>query len=111
MAASNKCTVSAGSFARSRNEYRLSLPDASPLKELPIVLRKAAYFGVPPASFPTKTALWYFLPSKIMPNLLQEIYDEWLGRDYSHMDDLRQTIADFKDYMVKTEKILSGKER
>lgn len=45
------------------------------------------------------------------PNLLQEIYDEWLGRDYSHMDDLRQTIADFKDYMVKTEKILSGKER
>ncbi len=45
------------------------------------------------------------------PNLLQEIYDEWLGRDYSHMDDLRQTIADFKSYMVKTEKILSGKER
>ena len=45
------------------------------------------------------------------PNLLQEIYDEWLGRDYSHMDNLRQTIADFKDYMVKTEKILSGKER
>lgn len=45
------------------------------------------------------------------PNLLQEIYDEWLGRDYSHMDDLQRTIADFKDYMVKTEKILSGKER
>lgn len=45
------------------------------------------------------------------PNLLQEIYDEWLGRDDSHMEDLRQTIADFKDYMVKTEKILSGKER
>lgn len=45
------------------------------------------------------------------PNLLQEIYEEWLGRDYSHMEDLRQTIADFKGYMVKTEKILSGKER
>lgn len=44
-------------------------------------------------------------------NLLQEIYEEWLETDYSHMEDLRQTIADFKDYMVKTEKILSGKER
>ena len=32
MAASNKCTASVGSFARSRNEYRLSLPDASRLK-------------------------------------------------------------------------------
>lgn len=45
------------------------------------------------------------------PNLLQEIYEEWLASDYSHMEDLRQTITDFKDYMVKTEKILSGKER
>lgn len=45
------------------------------------------------------------------PNLLQEIYDEWLETDYSHMEDLSQTITDFKDYMVKTEKILSGKER
>lgn len=45
------------------------------------------------------------------PNLLNEIYDEWLGRDCSQMDDLRQTIADFKSYMVKTERILSGKER
>lgn len=45
------------------------------------------------------------------PNLLNEIYEEWLAADCSHMDDLRQTIADFKDYMVKTEKILSGKER
>lgn len=45
------------------------------------------------------------------PNLLQEIYEEWLASDYSHMEDLRQTIADFKGYMVKTEKILSGKER
>lgn len=44
------------------------------------------------------------------PNLLQEIYDEWLGRDYSHMDDLRQTIADFKDYMVKTERFCLGKK-
>lgn len=45
------------------------------------------------------------------PNLLNDIYAEWIETDYSHMDDLRQTIADFKDYMVKTEKILSGKER
>lgn len=45
------------------------------------------------------------------PNLLNDIYAEWLETDYSHMGDLRQTIADFKDYMVKTEKILSGKER
>lgn len=45
------------------------------------------------------------------PNLLNDIYAEWLEADYSHMEDLRQTIADFKDYMVKTEKILSGKER
>ena len=45
------------------------------------------------------------------PNLLQEIYEEWLETDYSHMEDLRHTITGFKDYMVKTEKILSGKER
>lgn len=45
------------------------------------------------------------------PNLLQEIYDEWLETDNSHMEDLSQTITDFKDYMVKTEKLLSGKER
>ena len=45
------------------------------------------------------------------PNLLQDVYEEWLGREDSHMDELHQTIADFKSYMVKTEKILSGKER
>ena len=45
------------------------------------------------------------------PNLLNDIYGEWIETDYSHMEVLRQTIADFKDYMVKTEKILSGKER
>lgn len=45
------------------------------------------------------------------PNLLHDIYEEWLERDDSHMEDLRQTITDFKSYMVKTEKILSGKER
>lgn len=45
------------------------------------------------------------------PNLLQDVYEEWLGREDSHMDELRQTIVDFKSYMVKTEKILSGKER
>jgi len=44
-------------------------------------------------------------------NLLQDIYEEWLEKDNSHMEDLRQTIADFKSYMVKKEKILSGKER
>ncbi|EOS42101.1 hypothetical protein C810_04824 [Lachnospiraceae bacterium A2] len=45
------------------------------------------------------------------PNLLQDIYEEWIGREDSHMDKLRQTVADFESYMVKTEKILSGKER
>ena len=45
------------------------------------------------------------------PNLLQDVYEEWLGREDSHMEDLRQIIADFKSYMVKTEKMLSGKER
>ena len=45
------------------------------------------------------------------PNLLQDIYEEWIGREDSHMDELRQTVADFKSYMVKTENILSGKER
>ena len=45
------------------------------------------------------------------PNLLQEVYDEWLETDYTHMEDLRQTITEFKDYMVKTEKILSWGER
>ena len=45
------------------------------------------------------------------PNLLQDIYEEWIEREDSHMDELRQTVADFKSYMVKTEKILSGKER
>ena len=45
------------------------------------------------------------------PNLLQDIYEEWLGREDSHMDELRQTVAGFKSYMVKTEKILYGKER
>jgi uncharacterized membrane protein YheB (UPF0754 family) len=45
------------------------------------------------------------------PNLLHEIYQEWLETDHSHMEDLRQTVSDFKDYMVKTERILSGKAR
>ena len=43
------------------------------------------------------------------PNLLQDIYEEWLEKDDSHMEDLRQTIADFKSYMVKTEKFYLGK--
>jgi len=45
------------------------------------------------------------------PNLSNEIYEEWLGTDYSHMDDLKQTVSDFKNYMVKTEKILNKKEK
>ena len=45
------------------------------------------------------------------PNLLQDIYEEWMEKDVSHAEELRKTIADFKSYMVKTEKILSGKER
>lgn len=44
------------------------------------------------------------------PNLLQDIYEEWM-EDVSHAEELRQTVADVKAYMVKTEKILSGKER
>ena len=38
------------------------------------------------------------------PNLLQDIYEEWLGVDDSHMEDLRRTITDFKSNMVKYEK-------
>lgn len=45
------------------------------------------------------------------PNLLQDIYEECLEKDNSHKEDLHQIIKDFKDYMVKTEKILSEKER
>ncbi|MBS5385894.1 MAG: DUF3848 domain-containing protein [Clostridiales bacterium] len=45
------------------------------------------------------------------PNILEDVYQEWLSNDYSYMEDLRQTIDDFKDYMVKTEKMISGKER
>ena len=45
------------------------------------------------------------------PNLLQDIYEEWMEKDVSHAEELRQTVADVKAYMVKTEKILSGKER
>ena len=44
------------------------------------------------------------------PNLLQDIYEECLERDDFHREDLRQIIKDFKDYMVKTEKLLSEKE-
>lgn len=29
------------------------------------------------------------------PNLLQDVYEEWLEREHSHMDELCQTIADF----------------
>ena len=43
------------------------------------------------------------------PNLLQDIYEEWIGREDSHMDELRQTIADFKSYMVKTKRFYLGK--
>lgn len=49
--------VSLGLSAKSRNEYRLSLPEASPLKELPIVPREAAYLGVPLSSFLINTTL------------------------------------------------------
>lgn len=45
------------------------------------------------------------------PNLLQDIYEEWMEKDVSNAEELRQTVADVKAYMVKTEKILSGKER
>ena len=44
-------------------------------------------------------------------NLLQDIYEECLEKDNPHKEDLFQIIKDFKDYMVKTEKILSEKER
>ena len=44
------------------------------------------------------------------PNLLRDIYEEWLEKDDSHMEDLRQTIADFKSYMVKTKRFCLGKK-
>lgn len=45
------------------------------------------------------------------PNLLQDIYEECLAADDFHREDLCQIIKVFKDYMVKTEKILSERER
>ncbi|MCM1245280.1 MAG: DUF3848 domain-containing protein [Roseburia sp.] len=45
------------------------------------------------------------------PDLLDEIYEEWSETEGSHKNSLRQIITDYKDYMVKTEKILSEKER
>ena len=45
------------------------------------------------------------------PNLLNDVYDEWLGNDYSNMENLRQTIDDFKDYKIRSEKTHSEKER
>lgn len=45
------------------------------------------------------------------PNLLQDIYEECLAADDFHREDLCQIIKDFKDYMVKTEKLLSERER
>ena len=45
------------------------------------------------------------------PNLLDDIYQEWIESNLLGTEELRQTISDFKKYMVKTEKILSGKER
>ena len=44
-------------------------------------------------------------------NLLHEIYEEWLECGEGNTDSLRQIIADFKNYMVQTEKVLSGRER
>ena len=45
------------------------------------------------------------------PNLLNDVYDGWLGNDYSNMENLRQTIDDFKDYKIRSEKTHSEKER
>ena len=45
------------------------------------------------------------------PDLLQDIYEEWLETDNSHTEELSCTVTDFKNYMIKTEKLLSGKER
>ncbi|MFR5875280.1 MAG: DUF3848 domain-containing protein [Eubacterium sp.] len=44
-------------------------------------------------------------------NLLNDIYDEWLEKDYSHIDDIIYTISEYKKYMVKTERIINEKER
>lgn len=68
MAASNKCTEAHGLPVRSRNEYLLSLPDASRLKLL-IMPRQAAYFGVPLSSFPIKTAF-----SSIINNSMSDMF-------------------------------------
>lgn len=32
------------------------------------------------------------------PNILTDIYQEWLHNDYSYTDDLSQTVDSFKDY-------------
>ena len=58
MVASNKCKVSVGSLARSRNEYRLSLPDTSPRNvEYGELLLSMAYLGTFLRSKPTNTQL------------------------------------------------------
>ena len=36
------------------------------------------------------------------PNLLQDIYEEWMEKDVSHAEELRQTVADVKAYMCRT---------
>ena len=45
------------------------------------------------------------------PNLLNDIYEEWRERDGLPEGGLKELIEDFRKYMVKTERILSGQER
>ena len=45
------------------------------------------------------------------PNLLNDIYEEWRERGCLPEGGLKGLIGDFRKYMVKTERILSGQER
>lgn len=45
------------------------------------------------------------------PNLLNGIYEEWRERGCLPEGGLKELIGDFRKYMVKTERILSGQER
>ena len=38
------------------------------------------------------------------PNLLQEVYEEWLETDYSHMEDLNRTVTVFKIIWLRQKK-------
>lgn len=45
------------------------------------------------------------------PDLLEEIYQEWLSNDFSYMQELRDTIDDFEKKLAPIERKAWDKER